>query len=263
MYPQERQRTILALAQERGEAVGAAEISELLGVTTETVRRDLEVLERQGAISRVRGGAVLTPSLPFELALAERQRSYAAEKRAIARAVVEQLPSDGVVALDSGSLTSVVASMMPTDRRLIVVTNNLPAARVMASMTNLEVLVLPGRVRGVTSAVVDTAVVDRLATLHVDLAIVGTNALSIEHGLTTTVPEEAATKGAMVRCARRRLVPVVSERFGRTSFCHFADLADIDVVVTDDGLGAEVAEAVSACGPDIVRAPVQDPRSSS
>jgi DeoR family fructose operon transcriptional repressor len=199
---------------------------------------------------------VLTPSLPFELALAERQRAYAAEKHAIAQAVVAELPRDGVVVLDSGSLTFVVATMMPTDRRLIVVTNNLPAARVMAPMPNLEVLVLPGRVRGVTSAVVDTAVVERLASLHVDLAIVGTNAVSIEHGLTTTVPEEAATKGAMVRCARRRLVPVVSERFGRTSFCHFADLTEIDVVVTDDGLAPDVAEAFTAAGPDLVRAPV-------
>ena len=79
------------------------------------------------------------------------------DKLTIARRVVEELPEDGVIVLDSGSLTFFCAQAMPTDRSLVVVTNNLPAAQYLADFENLRVFTLPGMIRGLTSAAVDAS----------------------------------------------------------------------------------------------------------
>ena len=255
MYPPERQQAIAEYLVDRPEhRAGVAQISERLGVTAETVRKDLDVLERRGVLRRVRGGAELLSTTPFEQALAARHAEQFDDKLAIARRVVAELPEDGVVILDSGSLTFVCAQLMPTDRALTLVTNNLPAARYLAGHTKLQILTLPGSVRGLTSAAVDPWTVRRLSTITADLAVIGVNAMTAERGLMTTNPEEAAVKRAMLLAARRRLVPVISSKLGRTSFCTFGAVSEVDLVITDRGAAPEQLAELSAAGPAVVLA---------
>lgn len=251
MYPPERRREITRLLMaERGRA-SVAEISDRLGVTTETVRRDLDVLERHGVLRRIRGGAELIESTPFEQALAARHAEQRREKEAIARRLVDELPEDGVVVLDSGSLTFVVAQVMPRDRSLVVVTNNLPAAQLLSAYENYRVITLPGMVRGLTTAAVDSWTRSRLATLSADVAIVGVNGLTLAQGLTTTNPEEAGAKRAMLMCARRRIVPVVSAKLGRNSFVSFASINEVDLLVTDSGADPDLIKELGSAGPAV------------
>ena len=154
--------------------------------------------------------------------------------------------------LDSGSLTYVCARAMPRDRALVVVTNNLPAAHYLAGLDNLRVITLPGTLRGVTSAAVDVWTSRRLSTLTVDLAVIGVNGLTVSHGLTTTNPEEAAAKRAMVLAGRRRVLPVISGKLGRNSFCSFAAVSEIDLIITDAGASAETVRELAAAGPEVV-----------
>lgn len=252
MYPPERQGEITKLLMaERGRA-SVAMISGRLGVTSETVRRDLDVLERRGMLRRVHGGAELLESTPFERALAARQAEQRAEKVVIAERLIEELPDDGVVVLDSGSLTYVCAQMLPDDRPLVVVTNSLPAAQLLSGQTNIRLLTLPGMVRGLTTAAVDSATKRRLMTLTVDLAVIGVNGLAVTEGLTTTNPEEAAVKRAMLLSARRRVVPVISGKVGRSSFCAFGAINEVDLVITDTGASPDVVASLSAAGPEVV-----------
>lgn len=253
MYPPERQRAIstLLLGAPGGRA-SVSEISSRLRVTTETVRRDLATLERRGLLRRVRGGAELTPATPFEQALAARHAEQYDDKLAIARRVAAELPEDGVVILDSGSLTFVCAQAFPRDRGLVVVTNNLPAAQLLADGSGIRVITLPGLVRGLTSAAVDAWTVRRLGTVTVDLAVVGVNGLTVEHGLTTTTPDEAGTKRAMLLAARRRVVPVISGKVGRNSFCSFAGVNEADLVITDGGVSEDRRRELEAAGPEVV-----------
>lgn len=251
MYPPQRQQAITDLLLADGGRVSVGAIADRLQVGTETVRRDLDLLDRRGLIRRVRGGAELVESLPFERALAARHADQAAEKRMIAAAVVEDLPAEGVVVLDSGSLTYVVAERLPTDRPLVVVTNNLPAAALLAGRPNLKVITLPGMIRGLTQASVDGWTTRRLETLSADLAIVGVNGMTPGLGLTTTNPEEAAVKRAMLLCARRRLVPVVSARIGRNSFCSFAAVSEVDKIITDAAADTELLADLRGAGPEV------------
>ncbi len=252
-YPPERQRAITdLLVGLEGQRASVGLISEHLGVTTETVRRDLDVLERRGLLRRVRGGAELMTSTPFETALAARHAEQFEDKLAIARRVAAELPEDGVVIVDSGSLTLFCAQHIPPDRTFTVVTNNLPAAQFLAENTKLAIMTLPGMIRGLTSAAVDSRTQHRLGTLSADLAIVGVNGLSPTHGLTTTNPEEAAAKRAMVLAARRRIVPVISGKLGRNSFCAFAAVSEVDLIVTDEHANTELVAELVAAGPEVV-----------
>lgn len=253
MYPPERQRAITDLLMGLDGRKGTvAQISEQLRVTTETVRRDLDVLERRGVLRRIRGGAELMDSTPFEQALAARHAEQFEDKLVIARRLVEELPEDGVVVLDSGSLPLVCAQAMPRDRALVVVTNNLPAAQFLADFENLQIFTLPGMIRGLTSAAVDAWTSRRLSTLTADVAIIGVNGLTTTHGLTTTNPEEAATKRAMMLAARRRIVPVISGKLGRNSFCSFASVPEVDLIITDSAANTEALRALAAAGPEVV-----------
>jgi DeoR family fructose operon transcriptional repressor len=253
MYPPERQRAITALLMRLdGRRASVAQISDQLRVTTETVRRDLDVLERRGVLRRMRGGAELLESTPFEQALAARHAEQFEDKKVIARRLAAEVPEDGVVILDSGSLTFICAQAMPKDRPLVIVTNNLPAARYLADFENLRIVTLPGMIRGLTSAAVDSWTSRRLSTLTADLAIVGVNGLTPANGLTTTDTDEAAAKRAMLLAGRRRVVPVISGKLGRNSFCSFAAVNELDMIITDRGASTEMVRQLAAAGPEVV-----------
>ncbi|WP_440709002.1 DeoR/GlpR family DNA-binding transcription regulator [Herbiconiux sp. YIM B11900] len=261
MYPAERHAAILAAARASAGEVGVQQLSLELGVTAETVRRDLTALERRGLVRRRHGGARLVSRPPFEPTLHQRSLEDAAERAAIAAAVVELLPEEGVLLLDSGSMTLEVASLLAHRRpraaasaALLVVTNSLPVARLLGGHPAFTAYVLPGSVRGVTQAVVGPWAEERLAGLRADVAVVGANGVVAGEGAFTTLPEEAALKQRMLAAAAQRILAVTATKFGSTSFCRFAGLDGFDTVVTDDRLDAATADPVRADGPELVLA---------
>jgi DeoR family fructose operon transcriptional repressor len=129
VYAEERQHAIATLVSERGRLAVTA-VAEEFGVTTETVRRDLALLERAGMVRRVHGGAVPAGALTLvETGLGERHGTRTEAKRAIAAAALDLLPAtDGSVILDGGSTTAALADALPPDRRLYVATNSVPIA---------------------------------------------------------------------------------------------------------------------------------------
>jgi DeoR/GlpR family transcriptional regulator of sugar metabolism len=116
------------------------------------------------------------------------------------------------------------------------------------------VLLLGGRVRGRTLATVDHWATRMLAGFVIDLAYVGANGISREHGLTTPDPAVADVKGQVCRSARRRIFVGIHTKFGVSTFCKFADVTDFDTIVTDTGLPASEAHRYTMLGPQVVRA---------
>ena len=162
MYAEERQRWIVERARAGGR-VEVAAIAEELGVTTETVRRDLTTLERHALLRRVHGGAIPIERLGFEPALAARDTVLTAEKERIARLALAELPDEGSILLDAGTTTARLADALPADRELVVVTNALPIAMLLSVRPNITVLMVGGRVRGRTQAAVDAWAMQALA----------------------------------------------------------------------------------------------------
>ena len=131
MYAPERQQAILGHARSDGR-VDVNMLAELFDVTPETIRRDLNELERRGVLRRVHGGAIPVERLSIELAVGERIGLNAAQKERIAKAALDQLPDGGSIIIDAGTTTVRFADMLPTDRNFTVVTHALPIAAMLA-----------------------------------------------------------------------------------------------------------------------------------
>ncbi|HLU74805.1 MAG TPA: DeoR/GlpR family DNA-binding transcription regulator [Nonomuraea sp.] len=253
MYAEERQQEILRRARAAGR-VDVVSLAAELDVTTETIRRDLTALEKAGVLRRVHGGAIPVERLGFEPALATRDEVMTAEKERIAKAALAELPDDGSIIIDAGTTTGRLVGVLPADRELTVVVNSPPLATALAARSNLNVIMIGGRVRGRTLATVDDWALQPLAHLHVDVAFMATNGCSVEKGLTTPDPAEAAIKRAMVRAAERSVLLADHTKFTNTYLASFAELSEIDVVITDTGLDDALAAELSAAGPQVVRA---------
>ncbi|WFE20419.1 DeoR/GlpR family DNA-binding transcription regulator [Solwaraspora sp. WMMD937] len=253
MYAEERQQEIVRLARADGR-VDVTALAESLNVTAETIRRDLTTLERAGVLRRVHGGAIPVERIGFEPALAARDAVLTTEKERIAKAALAELPHEGAIILDAGTTTARLAAILPADRELTVVINSPALATVLGARSNLNVLLLGGRVRGRTMATVDDWALRPLADVYVDVAFIGTNGCSVERGLTTPDPAEAAVKRAMIGAARRSVVLADHTKIGNDYLARFGRLADIDTLITDNSLNADLVAEVEAAGPRVVRA---------
>jgi DeoR family fructose operon transcriptional repressor len=256
MYAEERQHAIAGLVAERGR-VSVTSVAETFGVTTETVRRDLAVLERAGVLRRVHGGAVPAGAALtlVETGLGERHGTRTEQKRKIAAAALDLLPGmDGSVILDGGTSTAALAELLPPDRRLYVATNSVPIAARLSASPGITLHVLGGRVRGITQTAVGDSTVRAMDDLRVDVVFLGTNGISPGHGFSTPDEAEAATKRAMVRAAQRVIVLADSSKIGREHLVRFAGLDDVDVLITDDGADPAVVEELETMGIEVLLA---------
>ena len=253
MYAEERQQAIADLVTQRGR-LSVAELADRFTVTTETVRRDLSVLERAGVVRRVHGGAVPARALAvLELAVNERDISHGEEKDRIASAALALLPDNGgTILLDAGTTTARLADLLPQEHAYTVFTNAVPIAARLAVRPNIELHLLPGRVRSTTQAAVGEAAVAALAPLRTDVVFLGTNGLSVTHGLSTPDQSEAATKRAMLASARQVVALADSSKIGVESTVRFADLDQVDVIVTDSGISDADRDALKALDIDLV-----------
>lgn len=253
MRADERQRLILT----RARADGRVEVGPLasdLEVAEETVRRDLRELVDRGVLQRVHGGAYPVESAGFESTIKHRSSSLIGEKRRIATAAAERLHGAETVYIDEGVTPQFVAEALHPEHPVTVVTSSLLAAGALADARNVTVLLLGGRLRGRTLATVDHWALRMLRDLVIDLAFLGANGISREHGLTTPDPAVAAVKSEVMGRSRRRVFVGLHTKFGVASFCRFADVGDFELLVTDTGLSANDARRFSVLGPPVVRA---------
>ncbi|MCA0252700.1 MAG: DeoR/GlpR family DNA-binding transcription regulator [Actinobacteria bacterium] len=253
LLPHERHLRILEQARSRSK-VEVSALAEELEVTTETIRRDLAILERQGQLRRVHGGAVHVQRLGYEPSVDTRRGQHAAQKSRIGRAAREFLPDGGSILIDGGTTTLELVRHLPSDARITAITNSLQAATLLAELPQVELLLLGGRLREVTGAAVGPWPVSALAELRVDVAFMGTNGITPETGLTTPDQAEAEVKRAMVAAAGRVVCLADHTKVGLTQLCRFARLGEIDAIVTDTGLEDSLADELATAGPEVIRA---------
>lgn len=253
MYARERQRRILELLEGRGRVTVTA-LSAEFAVTTETVRRDLDQLAGERRLVRVHGGAVPPTTTEVEPDLDARRITNVEAKRRIARVAARLLPEDprAAVMLDAGSTVGELVAHL-SGRRGPVITHAPAIAQGALAHTDLEVHVLPGRVRPTTQAAVGAATVEAVRALHPGLVVLGCNGLD-GTGFTTPDPDEAAVKAAMVRGAARRVMLADSSKAGARHLVTFATTEEIDTLVTDEDLPAELAAELEDAGIEVLRA---------
>lgn len=248
----ERRMAIADLVEKQGRAV-VEELARLLNVSDETIRRDLAALENQGAVVRVHGGAIRRAPIE-EVPIRARVSIHAEEKERIARAALNELPTRGTVLIEAGDTLAHLASALPRDCALTVVTNACYMATILLEKPKLTVLMTGGRIRRESLACVDQWALEALRQTNVDIAFLGTNGVSARRGLTTPDPAEAAVKKAILGAGRRRVLLADHSKVGSMALCHYGDISDIDLLITDSGVSAEDTDEIRAAGVAVVQA---------
>jgi DeoR family fructose operon transcriptional repressor len=252
MYAMERHEHILT-ALGRAGRVSVADLADRLQVTPETIRRDLDALERAGHARRVHGGAVSASRASIaETTVLERSGRATEAKRAIAREALALVPPTftGSILIDAGTTTGALADALATWQPaagiapLTVYTNSVPIAATLHGNPNLIVRIIGGTVRGVTSAAVGPAAIAQLAEIRPDIAFLGANGLSAEFGLSTPDELEADVKRVMVDRARLAVVLADASKHDDEALQRFAALDEVDVLITDAPPGGPLAAAL-------------------
>lgn len=252
MFPVERQRWLVSQARGAGR-VDVSEAAAELGVAVETIRRDLQDLERRGALKRVHGGAVPVDGAVFERPLAQRNSdSMVQEKRALATKLCELITDADSIFLDEGSTAQYVAEILQPKRPLTVVTSALASAVTLSQRENIRLVILGGRLRSTSLATADNWAVTMLKSMVVDIALLGANGVTLEHGCTCADQSVAEVKAQALASSRQKILACDNSKFGVDSFVRFAEIEDFDFVVSDDAVDRATAQAIAHRGPKVV-----------
>jgi DeoR family fructose operon transcriptional repressor len=260
---QPEQETVVWLPEQRRQEIGrrihaagrvsVREMARVLGVSEETVRRDLELLAERGIVERTHGGAV-SPAWAAERTFAEQVRLHAQAKARMADFVFEAIAGVHRLVLDAGSSCAALATRLRELGDLEVVTNNVPAATTLSTAPGVRVLLTGGRLRQPTLSLVGDWATERLLAYRAEVAVMGVNGLNAEHGLFTPTPEEAAVKRAMTRSATEVWVLADASKFAARPEGHvFARWSDVHHLVTDAQAPARELAAIEAAGVEVHR----------
>ena len=228
-------------------AVDVTELSESLGVSAATVRRDLQLLERQHLLTRTHGGAV-GHDVSYELPLRYKGARHQTEKVRIAAEAATRVSDGAVVGLTGGTTTTEVARAILDRHGITVVTNALNIAGELAIRADVKLVVTGGTARPESYELVGPVAEQALERLNLDVAFVGVDGITVEAGLTTHHEVEAHTNRALIERARRVIVAADSSKIGEVAFARICGLEVADEVVTDTAADRGEVEAIRAAG---------------
>ena len=206
-----RHDAIVAALAEHG-TVATADLAERLGVSVDTVRRDLLELEQAGQLRRVHGGAV-RPA-PGKRRFVDRAKEDAGPKAVVAGLAARLIARDQVVALGGGTTAVALAHRLPPDLAATVVTSSPDVALALRDLADVDVIVLGGRLDRTSQTLVGPEIIAQVQTLRPDALIAGACSVHPEHGLTMRERDEAAVMRALARQARTVIVLATAEKLG-------------------------------------------------
>ncbi|OAM89382.1 DeoR/GlpR family DNA-binding transcription regulator [Termitidicoccus mucosus] len=249
MLTQERHAFIMEKLVTAGRVL-SSELSGELGVSEDTIRRDLRQLSASGLLLKVHGGAV--PRSNIELEFNNRARAQLPEKRAIAAAAIRFLRPQTVVFFDAGTSVLEVARAVPRDLAFTAVTHSPLAAAALADLPSVEVHLIGGMIlkRGIVATGPDT--IDGYRKIRADIGFFGVACIDVEAGMTDPSHEEAAVKAAMIENTATTVILAVSDKLGKVSNFVTAPTATFDHLVTDAGAPESVLAAWRAAGVDVL-----------
>lgn len=217
------------------------------GVTLQTIRRDLTDLAEAGRIERVHGGAVL-PSGTTNIGYEERRSLNLDAKRAIARACSAEIPDNISIFLNIGTSTEAVAEELLHHENLMVVTNNMNVANILAGNSQCEIIVTGGLLRRSDGGLVGNLAAETIRQFKFDLAVIGCSALDRDGDLLDFDIQEVSVSQTILRQSRKTFLVSDHTKFSRSAPVRIASLSEIDAFFTDEPLPSDLANACQGWG---------------
>jgi DeoR/GlpR family transcriptional regulator of sugar metabolism len=260
----QRQAIILEQIQRDG-AARVSELTETLGVSDMTIRRDLESMAARGLVEKVHGGAIAVGQRSTDEPGFEAKSSLAqAEKEGIAARAAEMVQPGTAIALSGGTTTWTMASRLGEVPELTVVTNSIPVADLLHRTGRPDqTVVLTGGIRTPSNALIGPVAVSALRQLHVDLLFMGVHGMDARQGFTTPNLMEADTNRALMESARTVVVVADHTKWGVVGLSSIAPLGKADVLISDDQLSTEAREVLAAKVGELVLVPAASPAKSA
>ena len=244
--PSPRHADIVKLLRDRG-TITVAEIAATLGVSQETVRRDLKPLAQAGDIVKLHGAIALPHDVgeaPFE----RRLREHAEAKRAIARHAARLIEDGDSLMLDTGTTTSIFARELLRKRNLTVVTNSSDIARTLATVNGNKVYMAGGELNGDNGAAFGASAVQFVASFNVRHTFISIGALDAQAGPTDSSLDEAEFARMLLQRGQRRHVLTDSSKYGRRALIKVCEFSDFDSLITEQPPPADLAAVLDAAG---------------
>lgn len=207
-------------------------LSEELGVSDDTLRRDLTELDKQGLLIKVHGGAIAKSGISFEFL--ERLNTGVAGKKEMAAKIIPLFRSGDILMIDGGTSNLEVARQIPLNLEMTVYTNSFPIANTLMDHPNLEIIFLGGKVFSSSQVTVGVSVFQALQTVHPDWLALGVCSVHPQLGLTAPDREEAMIKRLMIERAHKSIVLADSNKLNTAESYCIASLGDIDYLVTEN-----------------------------
>ncbi|ASI70601.1 MAG: DeoR/GlpR family DNA-binding transcription regulator [Diaphorobacter nitroreducens] len=214
-------------------SLSVEQLADILGVTLQTVRRDVQRLAELGLVSRFHGGVRMPSSTVENLAYTQREALNSTGKARIARAVAAQVPDNCSLILNIGTTTEAIAKALLHHKGLRVLTNNLNVAAILCANPDCEVIVAGGVVRKRDRAIVGEAAVDFIRQFRVDIALIGISGIEPDGSLRDYDMREVKVAQTIIEHAREVWLAADHTKFNRPAMVQLAQLAQIDRLFTD------------------------------
>lgn len=248
-------RRMLILSQlEKNGQVSVKDLSHSLGVSSVTIRNDLEQLEKKNMLLRARGGAmkVSRNHVGLDFPLSDKQKKHLPEKREIAKKAVELIEDGNTIILDSGSTTFEIAKNLGKFQELTVITNAINVATLLVEHKNINVIVPGGTLRKNSLSLVGILAEKGFKNYFCDILFLGVDGLDTGYGLSTPNVEEAHLNQIMIEMSQRVIVVADSSKFNRRGFAFIAPVTKMHTLITDKGVPAEEKAKLEGMGIEVL-----------
>ncbi len=245
-----RQNDILALAQQQGR-VSVDDLSARLGISVQTIRKDLAQLAESGRLKRVHGGAIL-PSGVTNIGYTERQELNRAAKAAIAKRCAADIPDNASIFLNIGTSTEAVARELLGHRNLMVVTNNLNIAQILGANGDCEVILAGGKLRRSDGGLTGPFTEQMIRAFRFDYAVIGCSALDPSGDILDYDMAEVGVSQAIISRSREQFLVADTTKFDRSAPVRIASLQDVSCFYTDAPLPTELSQRCAEWQTDVV-----------
>lgn len=246
----ERRIRIIDLLQEKGIIV-VSELSGLLSVTEETIRRDLEGLEKEGLLKRTYGGAIAANRMDLEISFKEKEREYKKEKEAIGRTAATLIEDKDNLMVDASSTALQVIKNIRTKKELTVVTCSLAVVLELARKSEVTIISTGGIFHPESFSYVGSLAEQAARNYNVDKLFLGVKGVT-SAGLADTYEAEVELKKIMIESAKEIILLVDSSKFDKTALVSIVPLEVINKVITDKGIPSEYKKLLSDRGIEVI-----------
>ncbi|MFG2531200.1 DeoR/GlpR family DNA-binding transcription regulator [Streptomyces sp. NPDC048516] len=252
---EERRRRMRDAVIARG-FVRTADLAEQFGVSLMTAHRDLDALQAQGWLRKVRGGATGLPSAQFHGSVAERMATMAQTKQQLARAAATLLVPGQSVLLDDSTTCLLLAHQVAGHTPLTVITNSLPAVTTLAKEPGISLITLGGAYFPAYDAFMGPHTAEAVRAFRADVLFMSTTAVTNGRCYHTS-PETVQVKRAMMESAGRRILVADHTKFTKGGLYALAPLTDFDLLIVDDGLPPDQVRDVRTAGTEVLVVPAR------